>query len=300
MNVQHILPHDSAELHVSGSARYIDDIPVPANMLHLAFGISSVAAGKITNINLDAVRKANDVIAVLTANDLKHDADTSPSNHDEPLLAIDNVHYAGQPIFLVIAKTHLAARKAARRGSIKITEHAPILTIEQALTANSRFEDTPRIYEKGNCCEALLSSTHRLQGSLQIGGQEHFYLEGQVAMAWPQENGDMHVFSSTQHPTEIQHKVADALGIPMVNVRVETRRMGGGFGGKESQGNSVAVACAIAAQITGRPCKLRYDRDDDMLITGKRHDFLIKYDVGFDKNGRINAVSFVHYIRCGW
>ena len=300
MNPHHTLPHDSAELHVAGSARYIDDIPAPANMLHLAFGISTVAAGTITNINLDAVRNSPDVIAVLTANDLAHEADTSPSNHDEPLLATGEVHYAGQPIFLVIARTHLAARKAARRGCIEIAERTPILTIDQALAANNRFEDTPRIYEKGDCHASLASAPCRLQGSLQIGGQEHFYLEGQVAMAWPQENGDMHVFSSTQHPTEIQHKVADALDVPMVNVRVETRRMGGGFGGKESQGNAVAIACAIAAQLTGCPCKLRYDRDDDMMITGKRHDFLINYDVGFDNSGRITAVSFVHYIRCGW
>ena len=134
----------------------------------------------------------------------------------------------------------------------------------------------------------------------EIGGQEHFYLEGQAALALPGEDGDMHVISSTQHPTEIQHKVADAIGLPMHAVRCETRRMGGGFGGKESQGNALAVACAIAARATGRACKMRYDRDDDMIITGKRHDFRIAYNVGFDDAGRITALDVRQYARCGW
>ncbi|MDX5403195.1 MAG: molybdopterin-dependent oxidoreductase, partial [Rhodobacterales bacterium] len=135
---------------------------------------------------------------------------------------------------------------------------------------------------------------------LELGGQEHFYLEGQAALALPQEGGDMVVMSSTQHPTEVQHKVAEALGVPMHAVRVEVRRMGGGFGGKESQGNALAVACAVAASLTGRPCKMRYDRDDDMVITGKRHDFRIDYVAGFDDQGRVLGVDFVQYVRCGW
>ncbi len=300
MNTFDPRPHDSAHLHVTGEAKYIDDIPAPANVLHLAFGLSNAPSGAIKNINLDAVRTAPGVVAVLTAQDLKFETDTSPSNHDEPLLATDMVHFVGQPIFLVIATSHWMARKAARLGHITITPHPPILTIEQALASNSYIEKTPRVYEKGNCAAALGSAPHRLTGQIHIGGQEHFYLEGQVAMAWPQENGDMHIFSSTQHPTEIQHKVAEAIGSSMASVRVETRRMGGGFGGKESQGNALAVACAVAAHHVNQPCKFRYDRDDDMIITGKRHDFRIDYEVGYDNEGHVVAVSFCHYVRCGW
>lgn len=300
MSVAKPLPHDAAALHVTGAARYVDDIPAPTGTLHLAFGLSKVARGTIETMDLEPVRRARGVVAVLTASDLEFDADTSPSNHDEPLLATGDVHFAGQALFLVIARSHLAARKAATLAKVAIREDVPILTIEQALAADSRFEDGPRIYEKGSTLEALEAAPMRLSGRMNLGGQEHFYLEGQAAMAWPQDNGDMHVFSSTQHPSEIQHKVAHAIGQPMHAVRVETRRMGGGFGGKESQGNALAIACAVAARLTGKPCKMRYDRDDDMIITGKRHDFRIDYDVGHDDTGRISAVSFHQYTRCGW
>ena len=300
MSVAKPLPHDAAALHVTGAARYVDDIPAPAGTLHLAFGLSDTARGTITAMDLTDVRAAPDVVAVLTAEDLEFDADTSPSNHDEPLLSTGEVHFAGQPLFLVIARSHPAARKAAAKAKVTIGKQTPILTIDEALAANSRFEDGPRIYEKGSTEDALATAPNRLQGQLTLGGQEHFYLEGQSAMAWPQESGDMHVFSSTQHPTEVQHKVAHAIGKPMHAVRVETRRMGGGFGGKESQGNALAIACAVAARHTGQHCKMRYDRDDDMVITGKRHDFRIDYDVGYDDMGRILAVSFKQYTRCGW
>ena len=300
MSAHKSLPHDAAPLHVTGTARYIDDIPTPANTLHLAFGTSDVAAGTITAINLDAVRLAAGVVAVFTASDLPFANDVSPSAHDEPLLATGTVHYLGQPIFLVVASSHLAARKAARLGQIETDAHPPILTIEDALAANSRFEDGPRIWTKGDVDAALASAQHRLQGAIDMGGQEHFYLEGQAALALPHEGGDMLVHSSTQHPTEIQHKVAEAIGLPMHAVRVEVRRMGGGFGGKESQGNALAVGCAIAALATGRPCKMRYDRDDDMMITGKRHDFRIDYDVGFDDTGKLSGVDFTQLTRAGW
>ncbi|MGJ5621180.1 xanthine dehydrogenase molybdopterin binding subunit [Sulfitobacter sp. MF3-043] len=300
MSVAKPLPHDAARLHVTGAARYVDDIPTPRGTLHLAFGLSSVAAGTITAMNLEKVKSAPGVVAVLTADDLEHDCDVSPSNHDEPLLATGTVHYVGQPLFLVIATSHLAARHAARQGDIDISKSPPILSIEDALAADSRFEDGPRVYQKGDATAALSSATRTLSGSIDIGGQEHFYLEGQAALALPQDNGDMAVHSSTQHPTEIQHKVAHAIGAPMHAVRVETRRMGGGFGGKESQGNALAVACAVAAMTTGRPCKMRYDRDDDMIVTGKRHDFRVDYTVGFDDDGRVTAVDFAQYARCGW
>ncbi len=299
MSVAQALPHDAAHLHVTGQARYVDDIPLPANGLHLAFGISQVACGKIKSLDLDPVRRAPGVVAVLTADDLPFANDVSPSVHDEPLLADAEVHYLGQPIFLVAATSHLAARKAARLGKIDIAEGTALLTVDQALAADSRFGPAV-IWEKGQAEPAIAAAPLRLAGRLEMGGQEHFYLEGQAAAALPGEDGDMLVYSSTQHPTEIQHKVADATGVAMNAVRVETRRMGGGFGGKESQGNALACACAVVAHLTGQPAKMRYDRDDDMVITGKRHDFRIDYDVGHDDRGRILGLSFHHYTRCGW
>ena len=299
MSVTKPLPHDAANLHVTGGARYIDDIPTPAGTLHLAFGLADIARGTY-RMTLDRVRTAPGVVAVMTAQDLPFANDVSPSAHDEPLLATGKVHYLGQPLFLVIADSHLNARKAARLGDVTYTAEPPILTIDQALAANSRFEDGPVVWTKGDVDQALKDAPHRVQGRITIGGQEHFYLEGQAALALPQEGGDMLVHSSTQHPTEIQHKVAEALGLPMHAVRCEVRRMGGGFGGKESQGNALAVACAVAARLTGRPCKMRYDRDDDMMITGKRHDFRIDYVAGFDADGRITGVDFIHATRCGW
>ena len=294
------LPHDAARQHVSGSARYVDDIPTPQGTLHLAFGLSSCAAGQIRTVDLSAVRACPGVHLVLEAKDLPHANDVSPSAHDEPLLADGRVHYAGQPIFLVVADSHHLARRGARLAKIEITAEPAILTIDQALAAESRFEDGPRIYTRGNAANAMHDAAHRLQGQINLGGQEHFYLEGQAALALAGDHGDMVIHSSTQHPTEIQHKVAEALNIAQHAVRVEVRRMGGGCGGKESQGNALAVACALAASFTGRPCKMRYDRDDDFIITGKRHDCRIEYHVGFDDSGRVQALEFTHYFRCGW
>ncbi|MEO0701202.1 MAG: xanthine dehydrogenase molybdopterin binding subunit [Pseudomonadota bacterium] len=300
MSVAKPLPHDAAPLHVTGQARYVDDIPVPSNALHLAFGMAEVAHGKITSLDLDAVRAAPGVVAVLTAEDLPYENDVSPSIHDEPLLATGTVHYIGQPIFVVAATSHLAARKAVRKARVEIAPRPAILTIDEAMAANSRFEDGPRVYTKGDADAAIEAAAQVIAGQFEIGGQEHFYLEGQSALALPQEGGDMIVHSSSQHPTEIQHKVADALGRPMNAVRVEVRRMGGGFGGKESQGNALAVACAIVADATGRPAKMRYDRDDDFVITGKRHDFRIEYRAGVDTDGRIEGIAFRQLCRCGW
>jgi len=300
MSVSKPLPHDAAKLHVTGTARYVDDVPMPTGTLHLAFGTSTIARGTLKSVNLENVKNAPGVVAVLRASDLPFANDVSPSIHDEPLLSDGSVHYVGQPIFLVVARTHLQARFAARQGEISYIEETPILSIEDALAADTRFEEGPRVYTKGDVDAALTSAPNRLQGQFEMGGQEHFYLEGQAALALPQEGGDMVVHSSTQHPTEIQHKVADALGVEMHAVRVEIRRMGGGFGGKESQGNALAVSCAIVARLTGQPCKMRYDRDDDMTITGKRHDFRIDYDVGYDASGRLTGIDFTHYTRCGW
>src|SRR6056297_123173 len=300
MSVAKPLPHDAARLHVTGTARYVDDIPTPRGTLHLAYGLSDIACGRVTGMDLAAVRANAGVVVVLTAADLPHDADCSPSAHDEPLLCTGDVHYHGQPLFLVIAESHLAARRAARRAEISYQEATPILSIDDALAADSCFEEGPRIYAKGDAAAAIATAPHRVEGAIEMGGQEHFYLEGQAALALPQEGGDMVVHASTQHPTEIQHKVAHALHLPMHAVRVETRRMGGGFGGKESQGNALAIACAVVAAATGRPAKMHYDRDDDFMITGKRHDFRIAYSAGFDETGVIRGIEFEHYTRCGW
>ena len=300
MSVSKPLTHDTAPLHVNGAARYVDDIPLPANAVHLAFGLSPIARGEFTALDLSQVKAADGVITVLTANDLPGENDTSPSAHDEPLLSTGALHFKGQPIFFFFSTSHHAARRAAKLAKIEVNETDPILTIEAALAANSRFEDGPVIWSKGDSDRALAKSKNELSGSLPFGGQEHFYLEGQAAAALPGENGDVLVHSSTQHPTEIQHKVAHALNIPMNAVRVEVRRMGGGFGGKESQGNALAVACAVVATKLNRPAKMRYDRDDDIVITGKRHDGRIDYRVGYDENGLITGLEFEHYIRCGW
>ena len=244
MSVGKPLPHDAAPLHVTGAARYVDDVPLPHGALSLAFGLSEVARGRIVSMDLKAVRAAPGVVAVLTADDLPFANDVSPSAHDEPLLADGEVFYVGQPLFLVVAESHLLARRAARLGVVDIEEMPAILTIDDAIAADSRFEEGPRVYGRGDIEAALKAAPHSLEGSFEIGGQEHFYLEGQAALALPQEDGDMVVQSSSQHPTEIQHKVAEALGVPMHAVRCEVRRMGGGFGGKESQGNALAIACA--------------------------------------------------------
>lgn len=300
MSVHKPLPHDAARLHVTGEARYVDDIPTPSNCLHLAFGLSTVAKGHMTAMDLAATRSSAGVFAVVTGADLSPIPDCSPSNHDEPLLSDGTIHYAGQPLFIVAADSHLNARRAAALARVNVRQDDPILSIDQAQAAGSRFEDGPRVYSKGDVDAALSTAAHMVEGSLEIGGQEHFYLEGQSSLALPQEGGDMVVHSSSQHPTEIQHKVADALGLPMNAVRVEVRRMGGGFGGKESQGNHLAIACALIAAQTGRPCKMRYDRDDDFIVTGKRHDARVIYRAGFDTDGRILGVDFTQHIRCGW
>ncbi|RDC72817.1 xanthine dehydrogenase molybdopterin binding subunit [Rhodovulum sp. 12E13] len=301
MTVAKPLPHDAAMRHVTGEARYVDDIPVPAGTLHLAFGLSQIASGRWTEMDLDAVRAAPGVVAVITAADLPGHNDVSPApTFHEELLSSHEIHYAGQPLFLVVADSHLAARKAARLAQVTAEETEPVLTIEQALARDWRFEEGPRVYGRGDPEAAIAGAAHLVDGSIEIGGQEHFYLEGQAALALPQEGGDMVVHSSSQHPTEIQHKVAEALAVPMNAVRVEVRRMGGGFGGKESQGNALACACAVAARLTGRPCKMRYDRDDDFVITGKRHDFRIDYRAGVDDEGRILGLIFEQFCRCGW
>ncbi|SIS72880.1 xanthine dehydrogenase molybdopterin binding subunit [Phaeovulum vinaykumarii] len=296
MSIGKPLPHDAAQLSVTGRARYLDDLPCPAGTLHLAFGLSDVAHGRITGMDLAAVRAAPDVVAVLTAADIPGHNDVSPNPLPEPLLAEAEVHFAGQALFLVVARSHMAARRAARLGRVEITPLPAIVTLDQALAAGSHFEGGPIVWQSA---PPDFTGLEILEGRIEVGGQEHFYLEGQAALALPDEDG-MTVQSSTQHPTEVQHKVADALGWPLARVRVEVGRMGGAFGGKESQANGPAVAAALAAHLTGRPCKIRLDRDDDMRMTGKRHEIRIDYRAGLDASGRIRALDLRHMLRCGW
>ncbi|MEO1000631.1 MAG: xanthine dehydrogenase molybdopterin binding subunit, partial [Pseudomonadota bacterium] len=298
MSVARPLPHESGARHVSGEAVYVDDAALPAGTLYLAFGLAERARARVRAMDLSAVRSAPGVQLVLTAEDLERPADVSPAAGDEPLLATGEVHYRGQALFLVAAESHQAARRAARLARVEYEELPAVLTIDDAVAAESRLEP-PLTFARGDAEAAIAAAPHSLSGRFEIGGQEHFYLEGQAAYAVARE-GDMFVASSSQHPTEIQHKVADALGVPMHAVRVEVRRMGGGFGGKESQGNAPAVAAALVAARTGRPAKMRYDRDDDFVITGKRHDIRIDYRVGFDGEGRILGIAFDQFVRCGW
>lgn len=300
MSVGQSVPHDSAPLHVTGAARYIDDIPVPANTLHLAFGLSTVAHGSIVSMNLDDVRNAPGVVEVYTAADLPHANNVSAWPDPEVMLSEGKIEYLGQPVFIVAATSHLAARKAARRARVEYRELKPILTIDEAIAAGSKMTEEPRVYQWGDAETAIENAPRVLEGTIEMGGQEHFYLEGQAGLALPQDNGDMVVHSGTQYLNHTQHLLAHALGVPMHSIRVENRRAGGGFGGRESQGWIPSVACAVVAAKTGRPVKMRYDRDDDIMITGKRHEFRINYRVGFDDDGHVKGIAFEHFVRCGW
>jgi xanthine dehydrogenase large subunit len=292
--------HDSAHKHVSGEARYVDDIAEPAGLLHLCFGLSSMPHARLDAIDLGAVRAAPGVVAVFTAADVPGDNDIGAMGiGDEPLLAADRVQYVGQPIFLVAAETRDAARRAARLARITYDELPAQLDIEAARAARDTV-CTPLTLRRGEPKSAIAQAPHRLSGRMRIGGQEHFYLEGQVALALPGEDGDVLVHASTQHPTEVQHVIARILGQANHSATVELRRMGGGFGGKETQANGFAAAAALVARLTGRPAKIRPDRDDDMIITGKRHDFDVGYKVGFDEQGRIHGVELEYAARAGF
>ena len=291
--------HDSAHLHVSGRAPYADDIPLPANALHAAFGLSSIAHGRIREMDLAPLRRLPGVVAVAAAGNVPGVNNYSSTHHDDPIFAQGVVQYAGQPLFAVAANSYAAARKAARSGRIEYEPLPAILDIRAALAAHSYVLPSAHLV-RGRPHEMLPQAAHRLRGSLCIGGQDHFYLEGQIAIALPQEDGTILVHSSTQHPTEVQQIVARALGKRSNDVTVQCRRMGGGFGGKETQPALIAAAAAVLGHNTGRPVKLRVDRDDDMLMTGKRHDFLADYEVGFDAAGRISALTLMLASRCGY
>jgi xanthine dehydrogenase large subunit len=292
------LRHDSGHKHVSGAAIYTDDIPEPPGTLQVYIAMSERAHALITKIDVSTVRAAPGVAAVLTARDIPGVNDVSPFAGDDPMFADGLVEYWGQSLFAVAAETIQQARAAARLAVVEYQDKPAILTIDQAMEAKS-FLEPPYTLQRGDAAAAIVAAPHKLEGRITMGGQEHFYLEGQVAFAIPGEDDDVTVHSSTQHPTEIQHKVAHVLGVPSHAVTTEVRRMGGGFGGKESQGNLPAAAAALVAKLTGRPAKCCYDRDDDMMITGKRHDFRIDYRVGFDETGRIQGIEYDQAVRCG-
>jgi xanthine dehydrogenase large subunit len=290
--------HDSAERHVSGRALYIDDLREPEGTLHLAPGGAPVARGRIKSVNLDAVRAAPGVVAVLTAADIPGSNDCGPVVHDDPIFATDHIEFHGQVVFAVAATTRDAARRAVKLAKIEVEPEPPLVTVDAALAAAHELMPD-YTFAAGDAAAAIAASPRTLQGRLRIGGQEHFYLEGQVALAVPGED-EMLVVSSTQHPSELQKLIAEMLRLPYAAVTVEVRRMGGGFGGKESQAAQWAAIAALAARLTGRPCKCRLDRDDDMALTGKRHDFLADYQVGFDGDGRITAADISLASRCGY
>ncbi len=293
------LAHDSAHLHVAGEATYTDDIAEPRGMLHAAVGTSPVAHGRIATVDLERVRRAPGVIAVITAADIPGVNDVGPIASDDPILADGTVQFVGQPVFAVAAPSATAARRAAKAGVVAIDPLPAILTIDDALAAQS-WVLPPAHLVRGDPAAALASAPHRLRGACASGGQDHFYLEGQIALALPQEDGGMRVHCSTQHPGEVQHMVAGALGVAAHDVTVLCRRMGGGFGGKETQMSQFACLAAILARRTGRPVKFRLDRDDDMIMTGKRHAFRYTYDVGFDAAGRIVGLDLTLASRCGF
>ncbi|MGE3832997.1 MAG: xanthine dehydrogenase molybdopterin binding subunit, partial [Parvibaculaceae bacterium] len=282
------------------SAVYIDDMREPEGTLHVVPGCSPKhAKGRILSVDLDAVRTFPGVVVVLTAKDIPGINDCSPAAGDDPIFAVDEIIFHGQVIFAVVARTRDAARHAARFAKIEIAPEAPAITVADAIAHKTGDVLPPWEFRRGDAVKALKAAPLSVEGSIEVGGQEHFYLEGQVALALPEEAGGMLVYSSTQHPTEVQHCVAKMLARPDAFVTCECRRMGGGFGGKESQAAQWAALAALGAHVTGRPVKCRLDRDDDMIMTGKRHDMRIDYRAGFDKTGRLSAVDAALLARCG-
>ena len=294
-------PHDSAHKHVTGAAEYIDDIAEPAGTLHACLGLSDQAHAQISAMDLSHALAVPGVVGALTAQDIAGANDVSALGiGDEPVFATKTASFHGQPLFAIIAETRDAARRAALLGKVEYGELPAIIDVSQALQADARHVFEPMTLQRGNPAQALAAAPRRIKGAMRIGGQEHFYLEGHVALAVPGEDDEITVYSSTQHPSEVQHIVSHVLGVSAHAVVVTVRRMGGGFGGKETQANLFAAVAALAAKKFGRAVKLRPDRDDDMIITGKRHDFLVNYDIGFDDEGRIAAVDAQLAARCGY
>jgi xanthine dehydrogenase large subunit len=288
--------HESAHWHVQGLAAYIDDLPLTEGTLHAAPLMSNVAHGRILSLDVSAVLAAPGVRAVVTADDVPGDPLLATFVHDEPIFASTHVEHIGQVLGVVVADSHIQARAAAAMMRLKVEPLPPALS---ARTAPSQVLPTVHV-QRGDAAQALKNAPHQLQNQLEIGGQEHYYLEGQIAYVLPQDDGEWLVHASTQHPGEAQHWVAHALGVPLHRVRVLCRRMGGGFGGKETQSGHPAVWAALAAQRTGRPVKLRLSREDDFLITGKRHPFSHDYQASFNDQGRLLGLQSTQWVHCGF
>lgn len=291
------ITHESAHLHVSGKANYVDDIPEVEGTLYAGLGLAEIAHGKIINMDLSAVWQAEGVVSVLTGIELLHN-NCGPVVADEPIIATDTVSFFGQVIFVVVAKTYQQAQQASRLAKVTYEALEPILTIEQAIARQSWILPPVQI-TAGDANAKLAVAPYRLQGMAQVGGQEHFYLEGQICYAYPKEEDMLQVLCSTQHPTEMQLLISEAVGYGMHQVSVEVRRMGGGFGGKESQSAQWACITAILSVKLKRPVKLRLDRDTDMIVTGKRHGFAYQWDVGFDEQGMILGLYIQLASNCG-
>lgn len=291
------ITHESAHLHVSGKANYVDDIPEVEGTLYAGLGLAEIAHGKIINMDLSAVWQAEGVVTVLTGTELLHN-NCGPVVADEPIIATDTVSFFGQVIFVVVAKTYQQAQQASRLAKVTYEALEPILTIEQAIARQSWILPPVQL-TAGDANAKLAVAPYRLQGIAQVGGQEHFYLEGQICYAYPKEEDMLQVLCSTQHPTEMQLLISEAVGYGMHQVSVEVRRMGGGFGGKESQSAQWACITAILSVKLKRPVKLRLDRDTDMIVTGKRHGFAYQWDVGFDEQGMILGLYIQLASNCG-
>jgi xanthine dehydrogenase large subunit len=294
--------HDSAHKHVTGTADYIDDMPEPAGTLHGYLGLTDRAHARITSLDLDAVRACEGVVAVLTGADVPGSQRhfTQRPQRRAGACGREKVQFHGQPVFAVIAETRELARRAAKRAVIGYEDLPHVTDVRAAMDADYPLVTDPLKLERGDIEAGLAAAPLRLKGEMRIGGQDHFYLEGHIAFAIPGEDDEVTVWSSTQHPSEVQHMVAHALGTVSNAVTVQVRRMGGGFGGKETQSNQFAAIAAIAAKKLNRPVKIRPDRDDDMIITGKRHDFVVDYDIGYDESGVIHAVDASFAARCGF
>ncbi|WP_421723703.1 xanthine dehydrogenase molybdopterin binding subunit [Bauldia sp.] len=293
-------PHDSAAKHMTGEAAYVDDIREPVGTVHAAPGFAPIAAGRITKLDLDAVRKAPGVVDVLTADDIPGVNDVGPKTvGDEPAITPQQVMFHGQVAFVVLAETRDQARRAVPLAKITTAPTMPVIDVDDAVVAGTRVLPDYE-FGRGDVAAEIAAAPRDITGDFRIGGQEHFYLEGQVALAVPGEDGDMFIHSSTQHPSEVQHLIGHVLELDSNAITVEVRRMGGGFGGKESQATQWAVLAALGARKTGRPCKFRLDRDDDMIMTGKRHDYRVEYHTGFSKDGVIRAVDVTFSARCGY
>ena len=291
------LAHDSGIKHVSGLAEYTDDISEPLDTLYGAIGWSKKAHAKIKKINLDKVKKSEGVVSVVTYSDIPGRNDVGPVFDGDPIFPKTKAEYFGQPLFAVAAKSVEQARKAVLKAKIYYHDLKPIITINEALKKNNLLFK-PRIIQKGNPTQKISKSKNKIKGNFTTGSQEHFYLEGQVALVIPREDDSFLVYSSTQHPSETQQILAKMLKKKSNSIDVLVRRIGGGFGGKETNFITSAICCLLSFK-TKKPIKLRLDRDDDIIITGKRHDFFSDYEVGFDDHGKINGLKIKLASRCG-